>query len=413
MVPAEYFYSLVYENYAKHPCCFYCPSSDPTKLKNLLDFEDRAKNVIRASMPTYVMYDQEPLDIHAFDTYKDRMLHMVNPDQHHTLEQLELGELLAWRLSVADFPIWCHSEKHSDEIENLRKHQAIPCYYWYHAIIARDWFRYWQRYRNLLPTDKSRAPYRFLLYARDHTGSRAYRKDLVKGLESIKQTVLYNWQAAGSVDAGYSAKIEPSDAMQSGIHLVAETLFATNKIHLTEKIFKPMVMSQPFIVWGPPGTLAYLRDYGFQTFSHVWSESYDLESDHSRRMDMLLDLVKKIARMPQERYSQLYKQCLPQIQHNRERFYSQSFMDDCWSELETNWERAETERQALLDEFPGGQWINLLAKNHAMASQKINRAVVGILIAKLEDHRRDRVLAMHPQFTELVWDSSRRPVPRS
>ena len=59
------------------------------------------------------------------------------------------------------------------------------------------------------------------------------------------------------------------------IHIVTETSFEENELFLSEKIIKPIVMYQPFIVLGPMGYLKRLKGYGFKTFSDFWDESYD------------------------------------------------------------------------------------------------------------------------------------------
>lgn len=309
------------------------------------------------------MYDQEPLLDLAIITYRMKIRWAEKKELYKIVDQLSIGAMIGCWLSSRSFPVWCHSELRSDEITDLERNFFVPCYYWYHAFIARDWYRYWHLHRELAPRDKSDAPYRFLLYARDDSGTRRYRKQMLERLKVHHHAILHNWEGTTVVDPTYSAKIDIADAGRSGIHLVAETLFDTNKIHLTEKVFKSMVMSQPFIIWGPPGTLGYLRDYGFQTFDHVWSESYDLEKDPAKRMEMLLELVDKINALPIKQYRRLYQRCLPTIEHNRKRFYSTEFMDQCWSELQSNWHHATDTRNELLQRFSGGHFAQVLQHN--------------------------------------------------
>ena len=42
-------------------------------------------------------------------------------------------------------------------------------------------------------------------------------------------------------------------------HIVTETIFYDNKLHFTEKVFKPIVARRPFFLVGAPGNLAYLK----------------------------------------------------------------------------------------------------------------------------------------------------------
>ena len=72
-------------------------------------------------------------------------------------------------------------------------------------------------------------------------------------------------------------------------HVVSETIFYQEKLHLTEKIFKPICARRPFILVGAKGNLAYLRSYGFKTFDQWISEDYDHEEDNEKRLLMIVD----------------------------------------------------------------------------------------------------------------------------
>lgn len=49
-----------------------------------------------------------------------------------------------------------------------------------------------------------------------------------------------------------------------------------DRLFVSEKIFKPLRHGHPFMVYGSPGILQYLRDQGFQTFATELDESYDV-----------------------------------------------------------------------------------------------------------------------------------------
>ena len=300
-----------------------------------------------------IMHDQEPLFLDYFDTYRNAIINQKKLQIANEYQKEKLGIIANYPPNLSHVEMFiragmhgskgnlilCHSELNSQDIKILGKNGVTGCYYWWHGMIARDWFRHWEHYHDLLPKNKSMVEYRFLLYARDCTGTRIYRKTLVDHCRKHQDQTLYSWNG-DFVDSSYSAKISLSDASKSAIHVVAETLFDTSKIYLTEKIFKPMVMSQPFILFGPPRSLEYLRNYGFQTFGDFWDESYDLENDSDRRMSKLLDLIDDIASMPAQKFHDLYQRLLPVIEHNRQRFYSEKFQDDLILELRLNMERA-------------------------------------------------------------------------
>jgi len=51
------------------------------------------------------------------------------------------------------------------------------------------------------------------------------------------------------------------------------------------------VLHQPFVVLQAPGSLEYLRSYGFKTFGDFWDESYDSIQDPDERMDAIASIV--------------------------------------------------------------------------------------------------------------------------
>jgi len=295
-----------------------------------------------------VMHDQEPLFLGYVDTYRrtldsQKNLYVKNDNQNRVLKHLQKNannsDVFAFiRLLMKDHSIICHSEKNSKDIEMLNQHGFIDCYYWWHGMIARDWFRHWEHYQDLAVTDKS-AQQRFLLYSRAFDGTRAYRKELLEHCKKHQDLVRYNW-SGNQVDSTYSAKIDIPDAVNSAVHIVAETLFDTEKVHLTEKVFKPMVMSQAFILFAPPGSLQYLKDYGFKTFDSCWDESYDHEIDSAKRMTQLLALIDHIAGLSQQQFQDIYQRAMPIIEHNRKRFFSTAFQEELILEMCTNMEKA-------------------------------------------------------------------------
>ena len=221
-------------------------------------------------------------------------------------------------------------------------------------MVARDWFRHWQHHKQLKVVNKATAPRRFLLYARATDGTRAYRSKIVDFFSEK-----FNWHST-EVSSDSSAEISIIDATKYAIHVVAETLFDTNKIYLTEKVFKPMVMSQPFILFSAPGSLQYLRDYGFRTFESVWDESYDIVTNHTQRKTQVLDLIESLSQVNEEEFKSMYDRMLPIIEHNRKWFYSQEFQDLLINEMHTNLSCAFEEQAEAYSRMPGDPWISYL-----------------------------------------------------
>jgi len=110
--------------------------------------------------------------------------------------------------------------------------------------------------------------------------------------------------------------------LDSCINLVTESSFINNELFLSEKIFKPILSYQPFIVFGPYGYLNRLKEYGFKTFSDFWDEGYDvIESPHDR-IDVLINLVRTLNNLSIEEMNELYQKTKNICIYNRELFYS-------------------------------------------------------------------------------------------
>lgn len=357
MFSVDNFYDFFVSEYGHKKTNNFIMIYQPHGSKDLHNLEPFGVDPSTLTIPVYkstnftriVMHDQEPVFLDYMDTYRKTLstqknVLTINNNQKKMLEILTQNK----DLNLFDFiqtlfkesPIICHSELNSEDISTLNKHGFIDCYYWWHGMIARDWFRHWEHYQILNPIDKSDCRQRFLLYSRAVNGTRSYRKELLAHCQQQYQSLVrHNWNN-NQVDSTYSAKIDIPDAVNSAIHIVAETLFDTKKVHLTEKVFKPMVMSQAFILFAPPGSLQYLKDYGFKTFDACWDESYDCEVDSVKRMKQLLSLIDHLAGLSLQEFQEIYQRAMPIIEHNRKRFFSTAFQEELLLEMRTNMSQA-------------------------------------------------------------------------
>lgn len=114
------------------------------------------------------------------------------------------------------------------------------------------------------------------------------------------------------------------------IFIVTETLFQgdINNIFLTEKTFKPISLKMPFIVIGQPLTLQRLREAGYQTFSHLWDESYDETFDPLQRMTKICNLVEQLSNMPLAELIDKVKQSFDILEHNNKLLKSRRAEND-------------------------------------------------------------------------------------
>jgi len=344
------------------------------------------------------MFDEESIDlltIYNQSTDRNNQHLYINAPQFNKIKLRVITMIKQMNLiqSPLDFisrysaavhvPIICHSELNSIEVEQLENEHFISIYYWYHAYIAREWFREYK----YLHTHHTLAPYRFGLYARDASGTRKYRLKLINRLCNddmiyynavdpiLSQAKLHNINLQKSqqhfkINSNNSALIEWNDTKNFDIQIVAETLFDTGKIHLTEKIFKPIVMEQPFILLSGANSLKYLKSYGFQTFENIWDESYDTELDHNTRFDKIINLIDYLHKLPINEYITIFKKAKQIAAYNRKYFFSTAFEDILYNELHTNITHAFEIQNELFYTLPGGTWFYMLDKSHRQGLSK-------------------------------------------
>ena len=304
--------------------------------------------------PNIICNDQEPLDFNFYEQYKGN----IRPRDTNFP-----GQLVPQPNNIYSKLCLLHSEKNSIEVEKYCKNNFIPVYYWSHALIALDWYRFAQYIKQ-----KKNVKKRFLIYNRAWAGTREYRLKFADYLikldlfskcqtscNSIDPTmnkhyklhdflnpvwtpthVIEDYFPINTAKSHYSADFDINDYNNTDIEVVLETLFDDQRIHLTEKILRPIALGQPFILAGTAGSLKYLRSYGFKTFDECWDESYDLETDPQHRLVAITDLMKQIADWNPKIYTNKMTQALAIANYNRQHFFSKEFFNQVVDELKIN-----------------------------------------------------------------------------
>ena len=121
-------------------------------------------------------------------------------------------------------------------------------------------------------------------------------------------------------DYGPWSDNNPAAYMNSYFYVCTETYTEGPFRSLTEKVFKPIVNFQPFFMVAYPGALALLRELGFKTFSPFIDESYDVESDTTKRIAMIVKEIERLSAMSIDEIHDLYWQMENILVHNRNHF---------------------------------------------------------------------------------------------
>jgi hypothetical protein len=273
-----------------------------------------------------------------------------------------------------DKTLLLHSELSSANLEIYQKHDFVPVYVWSHAIIALDWFRYAQHDPVLMynPTHIQKT---FLIYNRAWSGTREYRlyfaqqlikNNLVKHAEmsfasidnnthyvnhvfankkfQIHMQNLEQFYSINTANSNSSADYCGKDYAACGIEIVLETLFDDTRSHITEKTLRPIACGKPFILAATPGSLEYLRTYGFETFNGLIDESYDTIIDSKDRLTAIIVEMKRIAMLDVNTKQVLYAKLHEIAQRNKQRFFHGLF-DQVIEEYKTNLDQAITVMQ--------------------------------------------------------------------
>lgn len=303
------------------------------------------------------MHDQEPMVENVWANFKNDL------QQYYKCSDIDPYVSRPWLadLPSMDFflsllrnnlfydPIFCHSQSSPGVVEALKMHDAIDAHYFYHASLARSWFGEYKYWSKLDAKTRERGPNRYLLYCRGRDGTRSYRNDFIARITEKFGRYWCDFDRSLAYPSDESARLSIDDAERS-LHIVLETVFDHEFVHLTEKIFKSIVMSQPFVLVSSPGSLAYLRNYGFQTFDTVWDESYDLIQDHRSRMDTVIDLLHAMDCMTDSDFHDMIDRCYAIVDHNRRWFYSEQFESKLMAEIHTSINTALTEQARRYEE---------------------------------------------------------------
>ena len=331
-----------------------------------------------------LFYDQEPI----LDKLSDPYLDYFNipytdiaknrkqyPELYNNiLEGNELDDYIAWYTKFVKKPfVLVTSEKSIIQKQMSEKYGFENLYYFYHGFAALDWFRGYQAlnhdkeivreydkdfitYNRLIKEDRS---YRIYLVSllkeydlldkgfvsfgvtdaisdwRDEVSdpktrlSEQQKDSIERNLTDITRLTIDNASVLGSASADIPRE---QDAFW---HVVTETVFYHSKMHLTEKIFKPIVNKQPFMLLAAPDNLAYLKSYGFKTFDSVIDEDYDICQDNQERINKVVSQLHWYANLSPSDKTDVQEHLKPIIEHNFNHFYGE-FRHIIAKELITN-----------------------------------------------------------------------------
>jgi hypothetical protein len=90
-----------------------------------------------------------------------------------------------------------------------------------------------------------------------------------------------------------ACNITKEDYERTFISMVTESLADDDTLFFSEKIWKPIMVGHPFIIYGNQFTLKHLKSLGYKTFDKWIDESYDEIYDRVHRAQKIVSELKK------------------------------------------------------------------------------------------------------------------------
>lgn len=160
-----------------------------------------------------------------------------------------------------------------------RAHRVI----WYCLLYLNDMLD-----KGLVSMNKFNPPYHSPLF--DDVSSETFEK--------IKHTLPSTIDGVGNEEMDtnyYVTRFNVDISLNTWLAVISEAQYDDyqNTVFISEKIFKSIAQSQPFIVLGNKKTLVELKKLGYKTFGDFFDESYD-ELNDEERFNRILSTLKEI-----------------------------------------------------------------------------------------------------------------------
>jgi hypothetical protein len=318
---------------------------------------------------------EEPLNFQDLDDLSNRSI---------LLEPHTLAECREWYSSEipcrgpimynVNIQLFANSEKSALKKQWINANPPLlDWYFFFHGFAALDWFRDFQYLQNVCEYSITKVficlnhiinnnrSYRILLLSllQEHNlleygvvSAPLLSKDVIKkeifsqnsrlSIEG-KDHIMKNLYESAEPIIVEEVKYELASAGISNFYytalwnVVTETNFYDEKLHLTEKIFKPIAIKRPFILVAATKNLEYLKSYGFLTFDKWIDESYDLEEDPDIRLKLIVKELDKLCRLSQQELDTMYKEMQSILEYNHHHFFNK-FKEIIVNELIDNFE---------------------------------------------------------------------------
>jgi hypothetical protein len=145
-----------------------------------------------------------------------------------------------------------------------------------------------------------------------------------------------------------ACNIHLDDYENTFISLITESLVDKGTLFFSEKIWKPIMVGHPFMLFGNQHSLKYLKNLGYRTFDKWIDESYDDEPEMTKRSQMIVEQLNKFKYMSVENLRVIREEMKEVCIHNQNKYrelYEQNYgkndqstkikeiMSEIWSDI--------------------------------------------------------------------------------
>jgi UDPglucose 6-dehydrogenase len=111
--------------------------------------------------------------------------------------------------------------------------------------------------------------------------------------------------------------------------VVTETIFyedenSPHSVFFSEKIWKPIILSHPFIIVARPYSLAKLKEMGYKTFSPWIDERYDTIEDDEERLEFIVNEIQRLCMLDTEAQLLFMQNIAKVVEHNKTHFFEKN-----------------------------------------------------------------------------------------
>jgi hypothetical protein len=144
---------------------------------------------------------------------------------------------------------------------------------------------------------------------------------LIRNIDPVLKNILPMTFDDRDLEINYADNFEVHDHIESYFQVVTESLWLDEKnTFFSEKIYKPVLGFQPFLLASTPEALDQFRKNGYKTFDKWFDESYDKCWNLKERCEIILNEVERLCKLSESELQEMLIDMLPILKHNYNTF---------------------------------------------------------------------------------------------